>query len=56
MITATVKTKIWKQMTNTASQSLQWVAAIASKPHQQTENCIRRTQHISFQVPTQSKY
>ncbi|WP_193199749.1 fertility inhibition FinO-like protein [Nostoc sp. MG11] len=38
IITATVKPKIWKKLTDAASDYPQWIAAIAGKLGQQIEN------------------
>lgn len=38
IISVTVKPKIWKKLTDAASNYPQWVAAIASQLGQQTEN------------------
>jgi hypothetical protein len=38
IISVTVKPKIWKKLTDAASNYPQWVAAIAGKLGQQTEN------------------
>ena len=57
IISITVKPKIWKKLTDTASNYPQWVAAIAGKLGQQTDTWVRvgETQHTSFRAQAQGR-
>jgi hypothetical protein len=56
IITVTVKPKVWKKLTDAATNYPQWVAAITGKIGQSTKDGFilgEPTQHTSFRAQTQ---
>lgn len=55
IISVTVKPKIYKKLTDAASNYPQWVAAIAGKLGQRAWVRVRVTQHPSFRAQTEGR-